>query len=601
LHFAEMLRAGALAVIREQESLNQINVFPVADADTGANLAATLKAAVARLGDDSPARIGDAARAAADAALDGARGNSGAIFAQFLHGLAAAVVGRLHVTTDEFAVAAHRGAEAAYLALQSPREGTILSVLRAWAHELGVHAATSDEFGDLLSKGLVGARAALLRTPRQLEVLARSHVVDAGGQGFVYFLEGISESLHAGHTMVRQAAGAAPRSQPAVASAAVGLPGSAPPMADHVPVDERLRYCSEALVLAAGQPLDRAAITAAVSELGESVVVAGDERRLRVHVHTNVPRRFLATVATHGHVERSKVDDMILQQLDARQATISLVADSTCDLPEQLAFTLGIVSVPLTISFGEQSFLDGVDLSIEGFSRRMATTKTLPTSSQPAVGDLRQTYERLLVSRQAVISVHIAAALSGTYQAAVLAARQVDDARIRVIDSRSVSVGAGLLLEALGAAIAGGASLDECVALAERVRAQITVFGAMPTLAHAVRGGRVSRRAAALLDGLHLRPLIEFDEFGAAGKGGVYGGYGRALDALARRAEDWAAGKPARVMVVHTGCLPEAERVADGLRRRLGVDDVPIVRGGAVVSSHVGPGSVSVAVRRLDS
>ncbi len=531
----------------------------------------------------------------------------------------------MHVTTDEFALAAHRGAEAAYLALQSPREGTILSVMRAWAHELSVHATTSDDFGDLLSKGLVGARVALLRTPRQLEVLARSHVVDAGGQGFVYFLEGISESFRGGRAAAREALGTALRSSPPASPAAAASPENAPsenapgenelagavtaimalagavPTGAYVPVDERLRYCSEALVLAAGQPLDRAAVTAAVSELGESVVVAGDERRLRVHVHTNVPRRFLATMAAHGHVESSTVDDMILQQLDARQATISLVTDSTCDLPEQLAFALGVVSVPLTISFGERSFLDGVDLSIEGFFHRMAATTTPPTSSQPAVGDLRQTYERLLVSRLGVISVHIAAALSGTYQAAVLAAQQVDDERIRVIDSRSVSVGAGLLLETLGAAIATGATLDECVALAERVRPQITVFGAMPTLAHAVRGGRVSRRAGALLDGLHLRPLIEFDEFGAAGKGGVYGGYGRALDALARRAEDWAAGRPARVMVVHTGCLPEAERVADDLRRRLDVDDVPIVRGGAVVSSHVGPGSVSVAVRRLDS
>ena len=124
--FAQIVRAGALAVAREQEHLNRINVFPVRDADTGVNLAATLRAAAARLGDDSPAEVGAAARVAADAALDGARGNSGAIVAQFLHGLAAGASGAVALSMTEFAAAAHRGTEAAYGALAEPREGTIL-------------------------------------------------------------------------------------------------------------------------------------------------------------------------------------------------------------------------------------------------------------------------------------------------------------------------------------------------------------------------------------------------------------------------------------------------------------------------------------------
>ena len=95
--FSRVLRAGALAVVREQESLNRINVFPVRDADTGANLAATLKAAASRLGSASPDGVGAAARVAADGALDGARGNSGAIFAQFLHGMAGGMERRSHV------------------------------------------------------------------------------------------------------------------------------------------------------------------------------------------------------------------------------------------------------------------------------------------------------------------------------------------------------------------------------------------------------------------------------------------------------------------------------------------------------------------------
>jgi dihydroxyacetone kinase-like predicted kinase len=128
--FSRIVRAGALAVMREQEALNRINVFPVRDADTGANLAATLKSAAARLGSVSAREVGRAARAAADGALDGARGNSGAIFAQFLHGLARGLDSHDEANGAQFAAAATSGAESAYLALQEPREGTILSVLR---------------------------------------------------------------------------------------------------------------------------------------------------------------------------------------------------------------------------------------------------------------------------------------------------------------------------------------------------------------------------------------------------------------------------------------------------------------------------------------
>ena len=356
--FSRVLRAGALAVVREQESLNRINVFPVRDADTGANLAATLKAAAARLGSASPDGVGAAARVAADGALDGARGNSGAIFAQFLHGLAGGMERRSHVDGPQFADAARLGTESAYAALQDPREGTILSVLKAWSHELGRRSGEED-FTEMMHGGLVAAREALADTPRQLEVLARNHVVDAGGQGFVYFLEGIIESLRGRETAW------VPIEAP---------PHGLPPFSlEHDEIDERFRYCTEALLTPRDAPLSRDAVMAAVLGLGESLVVAGGDQRLRVHIHTNEPQKFLATVAALGAVEHSKIDDMVLQQLAGREATIALVTDSTTDLPEDIAFRLGVVAVPLTLTLGDESYLDGVDITLDGFIHRVTS------------------------------------------------------------------------------------------------------------------------------------------------------------------------------------------------------------------------------------
>jgi len=585
--FIRAIRAGALAVVREQEELNRINVFPVRDADTGANLAATLKAAAARLGSvATPLGVGEAARAAADGALDGARGNSGAIFAQFLHGLAGGIGRRDDMSPDEFADAARSGADSAYSALAEPREGTILSVLRVWAHELGRRGRPDEDFIEMMHAGLAAAREALADTPRQLEVLARSHVVDAGGQGFVYFLEGIVDALLGReHTWVP------------VAAPAHGVP---PFSETHEEIDERFRYCTEALLLARDEtPLARDAVHAAVAALGESLVVAGGDDRLRVHIHTNEPQRFLTALAELGAVEQSKIDDMVLQQLAGREASLAIVTDSTTDLPDEDVFRLGVVAVPLTLSIGDEEYLDGVDITLDAYVRRLEATTAVPRSSQPAVGDFVETYRRLLEYREGVVSIHIAGAMSGTVQSATAAAREVDPKRVRVVDSCTVSVGAGLVVQAVGDAIAAGADLDEAVAVAERAKREVKVFGSVSSLDFAVRGGRVSPRLAKTIKRFGLAPIIVFDETGKAGKGGVALGYDRAMQAAVRRALRWAGGHGAKAMVVHSGDEAGAALCADRLERGLGLDRVPIVRAGAVLTTHVGLDSVSVAVRRL--
>jgi DegV family protein with EDD domain len=582
--FSRVVRAGALAVVREQEALNRINVFPVRDADTGANLAATLKAAASRLGSAAPDSVGDAARVAADGALDGARGNSGAIFAQFLHGLASSMERLRNADGPQFAAAAVSGTESAYSALQDPREGTILSVLRAWSHELS-RRAHEEDLPELMHSGLVAAREALAATPRQLEVLARSHVVDAGGQGFVYFLEGLIDSF-SGHEPAWVPMEAAPH----------GLP---PFSGEHDEIDDRFRFCTEALLTPRdGRPLSRDDVMARVVELGESLVVAGSESRVRVHIHTNEPKRFFAAVAELGHIERTKIDDMVLQQLACRTSALGLVTDSTTDLPEDDAIDLGMIAVPLTLTLGDEEYLDGVDITLDGFIQRILAGQGVPRSSQPAVADLVQTYRRLLECREGVVSVHIAAALSGTVQAARAAAHEVDAERIRVIDSCSVSIGAGLLVEAVGKAIASGADLDEVERIAERVKREIRVFGAVASLDFAVRGGRISPSLAKSMERLHLSPIIALDETGKAGSAGVALGFDRALNTIVRRVVRFADGAPARAMVVHSGDQAGAEFVAARLSGRLG-GEVPVVRAGAVLTTHVGLGCVTAAVRRL--
>ena len=583
---ARAFRAGALAVVREQETLNRINVFPVPDADTGTNLAATLRSAAAALTVSHGITVGQTARTAADAALDGARGNSGAIFAQFLHGLAEAIGNRVHVTTPDFAEAVDHAVTSAHQAMQQPVEGTILSVLRAWGAAIAEHARTIHDFGELLGRALVRARQALADTPKQLAVLARHGVVDAGAQGFVYFLEGIA-------TLFGDRTAADWR------KAGLTLAVPTPFAAAHAEFDLTYRYCAEGLI--SGEQLDRKAIGRRVAELGGSVVVAGGGSRLRVHVHTNEPQRLFALLATFGSLERTKTDDMVLQQLAARDAKIALVVDSGCDLPEATAHALGLVRVPLCLSFGDETFLDGVDITPAQFYQRLATSPHHPKTSQPAVGDFKATYRRLLEHHESVLSLHITGGMSGTFQAAQAAAQQVDPARIRVVDTKHLSVTLGLVVEAVGEALRAGASLDEAAAAAERISRQIRLFATFPSLDTAVRGGRVSPSMARISRVLGLKPMITLDDEGRSAKAGIYFGYQASLRGMVARAARFAAGAPVRLLIAHANAVGAAEYVAELLCRRFGVADIPIVNLAAVLAAHTGPGTVGIAVRRLEA
>lgn len=581
--FAQAVHAGTLVVLREQTTLDDINVFPVADADTGANLAATLSAASSRLGDHPPDGVGEAVRVAADAALDGARGNSGAIMAQFLHGLAEGIGNRFQVTTHEFAAAARRATESAYQALQEPTEGTILSVLRAWATDLSDHAPRIDDFRELLDRALTTARTALANTPRQLEVLARNHVVDAGGQGFVYFLEGLSASVtgkasvgwHQIQTLARRSHSRAAKAD----------------------VDMSLRYCTEALVT--GENLDRKSVKNAVLPLGQSVVVAGGSTRLRVHIHTNTPDLFYAVLEEFGTVTERKADDMIAQQLAARTATIALVSDSTCDLPEGVDHFLSLHKVPLTVTLGEEVFVDGVDITAEAFASRLGQTKLMPKSSQPPVGDFVARYRELLETHEHIVSIHISSLLSGTYQAASMAAGQVAPDRITVVDSRHTSVGLGMIVEAAGEAIARGGTPAEVVAAAEEAKAQLRMYGTIQTLDYAVRGGRVDRRVAAVAGLVELKPIIVFNGDGKANVDGGQLGFRRALKAIVKRAKEFAGNNRVKLAIVHAAAPQAGQELANYTHKAFGEGEVPVVPAGVVLTTHVGPGCVTLAVRRL--
>ncbi|MDX1661469.1 MAG: DAK2 domain-containing protein, partial [Gemmatimonadota bacterium] len=291
--------AAARWVGQRQENLNGINVFPVPDGDTGTNLAATLVSAVESAQRARERKIGTVSRALADGALFGACGNSGAILAQFFEGFAGALEERHRATGEDLAEAVQRASEAAHSALAQPREGTILTVMRAWSDRFAREGGSEDaDLLDSFRASLSTAREALADTPRQLKELAKAGVVDAGAQGFVYFLEGI---LHFAEGRI---------------AGSVIEEGDRATALEHAAVEENtgaigLPFCTECLI--EGEALDLVAIRERMEGFGDSMVVAGSPRRIRVHVHTDRPNDVYDAAREFGRVLSSKADDMRLQ------------------------------------------------------------------------------------------------------------------------------------------------------------------------------------------------------------------------------------------------------------------------------------------------
>src|SRR3954471_3581406 len=311
--FRRVVSAAADHLEQRRKEVNDLNVFPVADGDTGDNMALTLRAVsdeLDRLDGQMVDEIGrtELVNALARAALMGARGNSGVILSQIVRGAAEELASRPGELVDPMLVAAAfaRAADAAYESVREPAEGTMLTVFREMAHSISRRLAHMEEIrlspdttpaeqdallAELLEGAVRDGEQAVARTPEQLEVLRESGVVDAGAHGLVVILAGVVAGLRGDI----EASPSVPHYAPAT---------DTPPHHE----DSRYRYCTNFIVTGSG--LESRSFVPMLEELGDSVLVVGDEATLKVHVHTDEPESAVALFDQAGGVTQLDVADM---------------------------------------------------------------------------------------------------------------------------------------------------------------------------------------------------------------------------------------------------------------------------------------------------
>ena len=295
----EMLLCANAALEENKQKINELNVFPVPDGDTGTNMSLTMNSAAIELGRKQTETVGAVADCAASALLRGARGNSGVILSLLFRGIAKSLKGRETANAAEFAAAVSAGVDAAYKAVMKPAEGTILTVSRLGAQAAVAFAKDSTDFEGMLDALLVAAREALADTQNINPVLRRAGVVDAGGEGFVLVMDAMLGYLQ-GRT-------AAPVT--AAAPAAAQAPKEGADFSEFDTGEITFGYCTE-FIVARENSKSPELLRSFLKNLGDCVVVVDDDEIIKVHVHTNVPGEVLTEALTYGPLQTVKIENM---------------------------------------------------------------------------------------------------------------------------------------------------------------------------------------------------------------------------------------------------------------------------------------------------
>lgn len=272
---------------------------------------------------------------------------------------------------------------------------------------------------------------------------------------------------------------------------------------------------------------------------------------------------------------------------------VRVVTDSTCDLPRSIVDALGITVVPLTVRFGNEAFLDGVDIDVPTFYERLVSSPVLPKTSQPSVEQFREVYEAIGETGDEIVSIHVSSRLSGTLNSASIARENVPPGvHIELIDSYSVSMGLGaIVVEAAEAALRGG-SRDEVTAIARRAMDHTGLAAALDTLEYLQKGGRIGRARGLLGSILSVKPIIHLEDGEIAPLDRV-----RTRKKAVARMEEIAIEHPhaKKMYICTTGNDDEANQFIDAVRRFLPHTEFVTGSFGPVVGVYAGPNALGVS------
>ncbi len=577
------LTFGFYCLRENMQMINTINVFPVADGDTGSNITHTLKTILSTT--DGTGSVADISDKFAKAALTGARGNSGMIVAQFFHGFSLIAREFEVLTLKELIDAVKEAVATAYRAVETPMEGTILTVMQSWASQLSRAEGSDIPLQIQLRRALRAARKAEKETTNQMELLKRMGVVDAGAKAFVSILEGVDQYII----------------NPARVFSETDLLVHAAPNAiesDHTHENCRYRYCTEALLrIPQG---DQQSVREAVTGLGDSLVLGSYQDQMRVHLHTDDPALMFERLGRCSSIEEQKVDDMFMQQLaaHARVADTVIVTDSSADIPQEVVDELRIYRIPQIIQVGETSFFDRITISSPMLLSIMESNSQKVSSSMPSIGEIQRHLEFLAQHYGHIVVLSVASKLSGTFNAYQLAAKALQEkgADISIIDTKLNASAQGLVAQEAARAVARGEQGESLLQSISETIERTTILVSVQSLEMMVAGGRIPKKLGSVLLKLNLKPVVGLSKEGGGAFHGIRLSRAGSISALVKRFMKVYREKGIQTYgLSYIGEPSLATSVAQIVEQRTGIKPLFVEQASPVIALHAGKGSISLS------
>ena len=416
---AKMFLNGAKNLESKKEWINELNVFPVPDGDTGTNMSMTILSAAKEVSALEEPDMASIAKAISSGSLRGARGNSGAILSQLFRGFTKVIGKEQEITVPVLAASFQKAVETAYKAVMKPKEGTILTVARGAADRAAEMAEETDDLACFLDEVIKEAQRVLKKTPEMLPVLKQAGVVDSGGQGLVVILEGAYDALLGKEIDTQIEAGPSAQVQK---------------ITKETEAEIRFGYCTE-FIIVLNHPLaekEERAYKSFLESIGDSIVVVADEEIVKTHVHTNDPGLAIQEALKHGALSRIKIDNMREEHQerlikDAQKVAAQQAADAAAqaaDGAQQEAEykEIGLIAVSAGDGLSEVFRGLGADYMIEGGQTMNPSTEDILN----AVGKVAADHVFVLPNNKNIIlAANQAATLSKDKQVHVIPTKTI--------------------------------------------------------------------------------------------------------------------------------------------------------------------------------
>lgn len=573
--------SGVIQVRKQKNILNKINVFPIPDGDTGSNLISTMNTII------EETKIEKSIKATfdsmADVALVGARGNSGIIFAQFINGINEEIKNKEVLDVVTFAESLKKAVPYAYKAILEPVEGTMITVIREWVDAVYKLKDVTKNLEEILIITLEDAKRSLENTPNLLEVLKKYSVVDSGASGFVSFLEGVVDFLKDKNTIKLK------ENIPEIVFKEETYKHNG---------DITYRYCTEALI--SNKNLNSDEIKNSVKHLGDSLIVAANSSKVRIHIHTNRPDELFYILGKKGEIVQQKVEDMKKQYqiVHNRINETAILTDSIADLPEELIEKYQIHVIPMNLIIKDSTYLDKLTIKPDKFYSMIDNLDEYPTTSQPTQKSVENIFSFLTSHYESVISIMVSKEMSGTFNVVQKAAEKFikEGKKIAVINSNLNSGAEGLIVLEAARELENGKSYKEVVDIIKEKIKKTKIYVSINTFKYMVKGGRVPAIIGFVGKIFNLKPIISIDE---NGKGVAFGktfskrANTKKILKIVKKANE--ENKIISYSIVHASSLVRAEELSLELTEVLGYGPEYITEISPVVGLNAGIGAIAVS------